>query len=175
MSRDYAEDQKNELEALESIYFEELESEYLINVICCKSFNLEIFTFNILVLDEEKRNKFKINVYTEGFLDEKDGLSCDLVFTYKSKYPDEKPIVEIEEEINFETDTKEKVVDAINACIDENLGTEMIFSIVGCTQELLNSLFDQIKIEREEKAEKKKREIEEIELKKFEGTIVTGM
>ena len=66
-------------------------------------------------------------------------------------------------------------MDAINACIDENLGTEMIFSIVGCTQELLNSLFDQIKIEREEKAEKKKREIEEIELKKFEGTIVTGM
>jgi len=28
MSRDYEEDQKNELEALESIYLEELESEY---------------------------------------------------------------------------------------------------------------------------------------------------
>jgi len=45
MSRDYAEDQKNELEALESIYFEELESEYSINAICYKSFNLAIFTF----------------------------------------------------------------------------------------------------------------------------------
>ena len=28
MSRDYAEDQKNELEALESIYFEEIESKH---------------------------------------------------------------------------------------------------------------------------------------------------
>jgi len=124
-------------------------------------------------LDKEERNKFKINVYTEGFLEEKDGLSCDLVFTYRPKYPDEKPIVEIEEETNFESDIKKKVLDAINSCIDENLGTEMIFSIVGCTQELLDTLFDQIKIEREEKLERKKREIEEIELKKFQGTIVT--
>ncbi|XP_070503597.1 RWD domain-containing protein 1 [Chironomus tepperi] len=150
MSRDYEEDQKNELEALESIYFEELE-----------------------ILDEEKRNKFKINVYTEGFREEQDGLCCDLVFTYTAKYPDEKPIVEIEDEINFESDIKKKVLDGINSCIEENLGTEMIFSIVGSTQELLNSLFDQIKIEREEQRERKEREIEEIELKKFEGTRVT--
>jgi hypothetical protein len=139
--------------------------------ICHKSFNLAIFTFT--VLDDEKRNKFKINVYTEGYQEEKDGLSCDLVFTFRNNYPDEKPLVEIEEETNFEPDTKAKLTDAINACIDENLGTEMIFSIVGCTQELLNSLFDQIKIEREEKRERKLREIEEIEQKKFEGTIVT--
>lgn len=150
MSTDYEENQKNELEALESIYFDEIE-----------------------ILDEEKRNKFKINVYTEGFRESQDGLSCDLVFTYTPKYPDEKPIIEIEEEINFESDTREKVEEALNTCIEENLGTEMIFSLVGCTQEVLNTLFDQIKIDREELRERKEREIEEIELKKFEGTRVT--
>ena len=126
-------------------------------------------------MDEEKRNKFKINVYTEGFREEQDGLCCNLVFTYMPKYPDDKPIVEIEDEINFELKIKQKVEEAISSCIEENLGSEMIFSIVGCTQELLNSLFDQIKIEREEQREKKQREIEEIEQKKFEGTIVSGM
>lgn len=125
-------------------------------------------------MDEEKRNKFKINVCTDGFREDQDGLCCDLVFTYLPKYPDEKPIVEIEEEINFESDIKEKVVDAIKNCIEENIGSEMIFSIVGCTQELLNVLFDQIKIERDELREKKEREREIEEHKKFEGTIVSG-
>lgn len=125
-------------------------------------------------MDEEKRKKFKINVCTDGFREDQDGLCCDLVFTYMPNYPDEKPIVEIEEEINFESDIKEKVLDAIKNCIDENIGSEMIFSIVGCTQELLNELFDQIKIERDEIREKKEREREIEEHKKFEGTIVSG-
>lgn len=125
-------------------------------------------------MDEEKRNKFKINVCTEGYREDEDGLCCDLVFTYTPKYPDEKPIVDIEEEVNFESDTREKLEEALNACIEENIGTEMIFSLVGCTQDLLNTLFDQIKIDRDELKERKQRELEEIEQKKFEGTRVTG-
>lgn len=130
--------------------------------------------FIFVVLDEEKRNRFKINVYTEGYLENEDGLSCDIVVQFNPKYPDEPPIIEIESETNFEDYTKEKLKEAIDSCIEENLGTEMIFSIVGCAQELMNTIFDQIKIDREEAREKKQKEIEEIEMKKFEGTRVTG-
>lgn len=83
------------------------------------------------------------------------------------------PLIDIENEINFESDTTEKVKEALSQSVEENLGMEMIFSLVGCTQELLNILFDQIKIDREEQLEKKKQEQEEIERKKFEGTRVS--
>lgn len=68
---------------------------------------------------------------------------------------------------------KEKLSDAISALIEENLGTEMIFSLVAGAQELLNTLFDGIKSEREELKRQKEREIEETERKRFEGTVVS--
>lgn len=46
---------------------------------------------------------------------------------------------------------------------------EMIFGIVGCAQEHLNTLFDQMKIDRELAKEMKEKEEEEKERKKFEG------
>lgn len=124
------------------------------------------------MLDEDRR-KFKISVCTEEFKETGDGLSCDLVFQYTKTYPDEAPLIEIENEVNFESDTSQKVKDGLNDTIQENLGMEMIFSLVGCTQELLNTLFDQIKIDREEQRERKQREVEELEHKKFEGTKCT--
>lgn len=166
MSRDYLEDQKNELEALESIYFDELESKYLFLQFKFQNEIHEIFL--ILVLDEEDRRKFKINVCTDEYRESNDGLTCDLVFEYKQKYPDEPPGLEIEDE-NFERDVRVKLMDAIKQTIEENLGMEMIFGIVGCAQELLNSLFDQIKIDREAAKELKEKEEEEKERKKFEG------
>lgn len=98
-------------------------------------------------------------------------MICDLVFEYTSKYPDEAPKIEIEEE-NFEPDVRGKLMDALKQTIEENLGMEMIFGIVGAAQELLNSLFDQMKIDREEAKEKKAKEEEEKERKKFEGKIL---
>lgn len=67
----------------------------------------------------------------------------------------------------------EKLTDNINQTIEENLGMEMIFSIVGNAQELLNTLFDEIKSDRELQKELKEKEKEELERKKFEGTRVT--
>lgn len=107
---------------------------------------------------------------TDEFKESNDGLACDLVFEYTPKYPDEKPKIEIEEE-NFESDIKEKLLDAINQTIEENIGMEMIFGIVGCAQEHLNTLFDQIKIDRELAKELKEKEEEEKERKKFEGKL----
>lgn len=165
-TRDYQEDQKNELEALESIYFEELESKCSLMCVVGKIYN----SINlIIVLDEEDRNKFKINVCTDGFRETDDGLCCDLIFEYKSKYPDVPPNLEIDDD-NFESaDVKRQLTETINQTIEENIGMEMIFSIVGAAQELLNTLFDQIKSDRELQKERKEKEKEELERKKFEG------
>lgn len=63
----------------------------------------------------------------------------------------------------------EKINVALNECVEENIGMEMIFSLVGCAQELLNTLFDQIKVDREQQKMKQEVEKEKIERKKFEG------
>lgn len=132
-----------------------------------------MLTIFILVIELLPRISFKISIATEEFAETQDGLSCDLVFTFPLKYPDEAPQLEIENE-NFEDDlVKEKLVDAVKAMIEENLGTEMIFTLVAGAQELLNQLFDGIKNEREQQKLRKEREIEEAERKRFEGTRVS--
>lgn len=110
---------------------------------------------------------------TDGFRETDDGLCCDLIFEYKSNYPDVAPKIEIEDD-NFESAAiKRQLTETINQTIEENLGTEMIFSIVGNAQELLNTLFDGIKADRELQKELKEKEKDELERKKFEGTRVT--
>lgn len=64
-------------------------------------------------------------------------------------------------------------MDAIKQTIEENLGMEMIFGIVGCAQEHLNTLFDQMKIDKELAKELKQKEEEEKERKRFEGELIT--
>lgn len=53
------------------------------------------------VLETKPFQKFSIPIKSEGF-DDGDGLACQLVFTYTAKYPDEIPIVEIDDEENFD-------------------------------------------------------------------------
>jgi hypothetical protein len=170
MARNHEEDQKSELEALESIYYNELEG---------KVINLTTNLFDVntklhfSVLEHEPRIKFKIAICTEEFLETQDGLSCDLVFTFTTKYPDEAPLIEIDED-NFEDDmVKEKLMECLNATIEESMGMEMVFSLVAGAQELLNTLFDEIKTTREELKLKKEIEAEEAERKRFEGTVVS--
>lgn len=127
------------------------------------------------MLEHEPRIIFKIAICTEDFQEAQDGLSCDLVFTFPIKYPDEAPIIVIEED-NFEDEMlNEKLQDALKAMIEENMGTEMVFTLVAGAQELLNVLFDGIKSEREEKKMRKEQEAEEAERKRFEGTRVSRM
>jgi hypothetical protein len=128
--------------------------------------------FNLIpVLEEIPYAKFKIPISTEEYNETKQGLACGLVFEYTSKYPDEAPVVSIEDldSLDLESEMKAK----IDETIQENLGMEMVFSIVSSAQEWLNEKYDQVKIEQEQEAEQKKLEFEELERKKFEGTKVT--
>lgn len=53
------------------------------------------------VIEGEPFHKFSIPIKSEGF-DDGEGLACQLVFTYTAKYPDELPIIEIDNEENFD-------------------------------------------------------------------------
>jgi hypothetical protein len=50
------------------------------------------------VLEHEPLIKFTIKISTEEFAETEDGLTADLVFTFATKYPDEPPKFEIENE-----------------------------------------------------------------------------
>jgi len=152
MERNYKEDQTNEVEALDSIYCGEME-----------------------ILAADPYHKFQIPIHTEEYNpdDEDNGLSCQLIFTYTEKYPDTAPIVEIDEVVNFENGYESRLLEHIQETINENLGLEMVFSLVSSAQEWLNVRWDEHKKEVENIALEKKRVLEEAEQKKFEGTRVT--
>lgn len=173
MERNHREDQCNEIEALDSIYCGELE-----------------------VLQSEPLHRFKLPIATTEYDQEveTEGLSCKLVFTYTEKYPDTAPLVEIEDPENFrdgyEEGLLEHIQETVSFCCDvgdflalfvyfgcfqiqENLGIEMIFSLVSSAQEWLNCKYDELKNEAENEKLEAKRLLDEEERKKFEGTRVT--
>lgn len=152
MERNHREDQCNEIEALDSIYCGELE-----------------------VLQSEPLHRFKLPIATTEYDPEveTEGLSCMLVFSYTEKYPDTAPLVEIEDPENFRDGYEGGLLEHIQETIQENLGIEMIFSLVSSAQEWLNCKYDELKNEAENEKLEAKRRLDEEERKKFEGTRVT--
>lgn len=84
------------------------------------------------------------------------------MFTYTAKYPDEGPVVEIQNE-NFEKNYVDVLLEYLNEQIKENLGMVMIFTLVSSAQEWLNEKWDEIKKQRDEEVLKKQKEEEEAE------------
>ncbi|GBP63513.1 RWD domain-containing protein 1 [Eumeta japonica] len=75
---DYQYEQASEIEALDSIYCGDMD-----------------------VIETEPFPRFRIPIKSEGFEDEQ-GLACTLTFTYTSKYPEESPIIEVDNVENFD-------------------------------------------------------------------------
>lgn len=147
---DYAEEQSTELEALESIYCSELE-----------------------ILGTEP-HRFCIKVKSEEYDgDKSQGLACTIKFTFTPKYPEELPLIEILEVDNFGNDYKKDLENKLLEDGNENLNMAMIFTLVSTAQEWLNNKWDELKKSKELEAEKKLKEKEEEEMKRFEGTKVT--
>ncbi|CAH1179084.1 unnamed protein product [Phaedon cochleariae] len=149
---DYREEQKSEIEALESIYFGDFE-----------------------ILSSEPY-KFSIPIKTEEYdpdSEDQSGLSCDLVITYTPKYPEEQPIIEIENPENFEEGYEHNLLLYLSQQVRENLGMVMIFTIVSSAQEWLNVKYEDTKKDKDERAARKLLEEEEAERQRFEGTRVT--
>lgn len=119
------------------------------------------------VLATEPFYIFAIPIKTEEYEPETgNGLSCQLEFTYTSKYPDEPLLISITEQENFE-DGDEKLKAHLIEQMNENLGMVMVFTLVSTAQEWLNVQWDKIKLKREENAAQKLKEEEEAERVKY--------
>jgi len=147
---DYAEEQKDELEAIESIYSEEID------------------------IIGDCPHRFTIPIKTDDYeTDEADGIFVLLKFTFTPTYPSEAPLVEFEETENIEDEHLDELKEEIKKQIEENMGMPMVFTIVSAAIEWLGEKNDQIKRDAEEAVRRKKEAEEEEERKKLEGTKVT--
>ncbi|KAG7469943.1 hypothetical protein MATL_G00134170 [Megalops atlanticus] len=145
---DYGEEQRNELEAIESIYPD---------------------SFTVL---SEDPVSFTITVASDaGENDET--VEATLKFTYVEKYPDEPPLYEIYSQENLDEADVQDILSLLQQQAEENLGMVMIFTLVTAVQEKLNQIVDQIKNRREEEKRRKEKEAEEAEKVAFQGTVVT--
>ncbi|KAM4681520.1 RWD domain-containing protein 1 isoform 2-T2 [Amazona ochrocephala] len=145
---DYSEEQRNELEALESIYPD---------------------SFTVL---SENPTTFTITVTSEAG-ENGETVQTTLKFTYREKYPDETPLYEIVSQENLDDNDVTDIIKLLEQQVEENLGMVMIFTLVSAVQEKLNEIVDQIKTRREEEKKQKEREAEEEEKQRFHGTPVT--
>ncbi|EHB12247.1 RWD domain-containing protein 1 [Heterocephalus glaber] len=145
---DYSEEQRKELEALESIY-------------------PDSFT-----VSSENPPSFAVTVTAEaGENDET--VQTALKFTYSEKYPDEAPLYEIFSQENLADNDVIDILKLLALQAEENLGVVMIFTLVTAVQEKLNEIVDQIKTRRGEEKKLKEKEAEEAEKQLFHGIPVT--
>nr|CAG4650540.1 EOG090X0F6V [Sida crystallina] len=147
----YKEEQLGEIFSLESIYPDELE-----------------------ILEDDPYHQFKMVVKSERHDPEAEiGYSCTLKFTYTPNYPDEVPIVEINDPVCMDDMQVERLLEQLEKDAEDNLGMVMIFTLVSSTNDWLNNEWDSELKRREEEAERKILEAEEAEKRKFHGTPVT--
>ncbi|XP_068179599.1 RWD domain-containing protein 1 isoform X2 [Antennarius striatus] len=145
---DYVEEQRNELEAMESIYPD---------------------SFTVL---SEDPTSFTITVTSEAG-DNSETVEATFKFTYVEKYPDEPPLWEIQSQENLDDGDKEDILTILQQQAKENLGMVMIFTLVTAVQEKLNEIVDVMKNRQEEEKRRKEKEAEEAEKVAFHGTVVT--
>lgn len=148
---DHRQEQRDEIEAIESIYSEEID-----------------------ILNDNP-HRFTIPVKTDEFDDEEteEGMWVLLKFTYPDTYPDVGVEIEFEESEGIEDEHLEALREHLNQVIEENLGMAMVFSIVSAAIEWLGETNDRLKFEAEEAIRIQKELEDEEERKKLEGTKVT--
>lgn len=150
---DYKEEQDGELEALEAIYSDELQ---------VVSTQPHCFDVSVKCDNEGSRDDYKI------------AISLTLRFTFVDKYPDEAPIVEIEEcSEEMDEERIQRLLDHLKEEADENLGMVMAFTLVSAAQEMVLQFVDDIKKEIEDKKEQEYLEQKRLDDLKYKGTPVT--
>jgi len=153
---DYKEEQDGEIEALEAIYSEELtvvgHDPYCVDIIVKGS-------------NEDTRND-ELQIC----------LTCVIRFTFVECYPDESPLIEIDDEnVCEELSEKrvEKLIEHLQEVANENIGMVMIFTLVSAAQEMLLQFVDDMKKEIEDKKQAAYAEEKRLEELKYKGTPVT--
>ncbi|GIY06596.1 RWD domain-containing protein 1 [Caerostris darwini] len=148
---DYKEEQRNEIEALESIYSNELK-----------------------IVSDDPEYSFTVDIKTESLKhDPDDYMAVSLKFTYVPTYPDEAPIMEIAESENLSDQDMEELVEFLQSKTEENLGMVMVYTLVSEASEWLNKKLVTSSSEKKEAEERRIREAEEEERNRFDGVRVT--
>ncbi|KAK7107569.1 RWD domain-containing protein 1-like [Littorina saxatilis] len=156
---DYAEEQRNEIEALESIYPDEIE--------ILQDSPHYVFTMKVASQDSEDP------IDPEHADETPEKVGCTVQFTYTPKYPDEAPLMEIVLTESLEDEQVEMIQEFLKEQAEENLGMVMVFTIISALQERLTVLVEDMKKHAEETRYQKLKKEEEAAQKKFEGTRVT--
>ncbi|CAO3639298.1 unnamed protein product [Mucor fragilis] len=144
---DYAEEQANEIEALESIYPDEFQA-----------------------ISEKE---FKIAVYPEE-QDEENPRGLSLHVTYTPNYPEELPEYDIETiEGQIPSSYYNKIRESVKQVAEDSIGMAMIFTMVMTMKEELDNIMLDVQRAEEEIINEKRRKEEEAEQAKFVGTKVT--
>jgi len=147
---DFAEEQKNEIEAIESIYPGELQ-----------------------ILSTRPFHVFEMTVASQSNRDDVENASCVLQFTYTARYPDEAPLMDVKSVENIDESYSTEILDLMKQLAEENLGMVMVFIIFSAVQDKLLEIIEGAADELKEVEASKLKALEDAERKKFEGTIVT--
>lgn len=148
---DYKEEQRNEIEALEAIYPEEL-----------------------IVITDDPFHVFSIDMKCQESVDDPSStMVATLKFTYVPNYPDEPPLIEIASSENLEERDEADLLTFLEGQVEELLGMAMVFTLVSEASEWLNKRSLEVIKRRKEEEEKRVKFEEEEERKKFEGIRVT--
>ncbi|KAL1915626.1 uncharacterized protein VTP21DRAFT_6385 [Calcarisporiella thermophila] len=147
MTVDYGEEQRQEIEILQSIYPDELEQ-----------------------LDSKS---IRIRVEPDEQIAE-DTLALGLVVNFTSTYPEELPALSLEIlEGKLSQEHIEKLESQLLETAENSLGMAMVFTLASQLKELLTTLVEQIRADREREAEERAQRELELEQAKFQGTRVT--
>ncbi|RWS25714.1 hypothetical protein B4U80_05501 [Leptotrombidium deliense] len=148
----FFEEQSNELEAVEAIFCNEI---------------------TVIVAQKKKKVKLLLLICFVKQVHWPAG-ELQLTFTYPDKYPEEIPDIQItlDSDLCDESD-EEELFSMLKNEANNNLGMVMILTLVSCATEWLNTRSEEIKERTKNEIERKIREQEEAEFKRFEGTRVT--
>eukprot|EP00745_Piridium_sociabile_P006842 TRINITY_DN143940_c0_g1_i1.p1 TRINITY_DN143940_c0_g1~~TRINITY_DN143940_c0_g1_i1.p1 ORF type:complete len:247 (+),score=82.23 TRINITY_DN143940_c0_g1_i1:131-871(+) len=155
---DYEEEQKNEIEALEAIYPDEIE--------ILQDSPRHVFTVKVASQDPEDN-------FPESEVDTPAKVGCTVQFSYTATYPDEAPLMEVISTDDLEDQQVDMIQEFLREEANNNLGMAMVFTIISALQEKLTVLVEEMKQQAEERRVVKVRAEEDAAQKKFEGTRVT--
>uniref|UniRef100_A0A914XJ77 RWD domain-containing protein n=1 Tax=Plectus sambesii TaxID=2011161 RepID=A0A914XJ77_9BILA len=149
----HADEQTQEVEALEAIYSDELEW-------ISRDYPTICFQVNLNSQNDENEESSS-------------DFSLSLQLSFPADYPSVIPGIEIEglEEV-FPQERIDKIISDLRAVAEENLEMPMAFTIISALQEQIGQLVDEMKTEKERAIEMKKWKEDEAQRKKFEGTRV---
>ncbi|XP_035230629.1 RWD domain-containing protein 1-like [Stegodyphus dumicola] len=148
---DYKEEQKNEIEALESIYPNELK-----------------------ILSDTPNYVFTVDIRTEPLKnDPEEYMAVSLKFSYVPSYPDEAPLIEVADSENLSDEDSTDLLSFLEGKVEENIGMVVVFTLVSEASEWLNKRLQDGILQRKEEEELRIKKLEEEERNRFEGVRVT--